>query len=174
MTLENPMTIITFNGSPLHTIGELPKVGTEAPDFILTKTDLSEISLKNCQGKKVLLNIFPSLDTSTCGNAMRQFNTLAEQFKNIMFLCISADLPFAQKRFCTAEHLQNVQPVSVFRHPKFGQDYGVTILDGPLAGLLSRAVLILDTRGIVIYTQQVQELSNEPDYSAMMDALGKS
>lgn len=165
------MTIVTLNGSPLHTVGNLPPIGTQAPDFTVTKTDLSEISLKNCQGKKILLNIFPSLDTPTCGNAMRHFNQLAEQFGHTLFLCVSADLPFAQKRFCANEHLQNVHPVSVFRHPQFGQDYGVTITDGSLAGLLSRAVVILDAHGKVLYTEQVKELSNEPDYSAMTDFL---
>jgi thiol peroxidase len=165
------MTVITLNGSPLHTMGALPEVGSKAPDFIVTKPDLSEISLKNCHGKKILLNIFPSLDTPTCANAMHQFNDIANRFQDTIFLCISADLPFAQKRFCKTEHLENVQPASVFRHAKFGEDYGVTIIDGPLAGLLSRAVVILDTQGNIIYTEQVKELSNEPNYSAMMNAL---
>lgn len=165
------MAIITLNGSALHTVGNLPNVGAQAPDFIVTKPDLSEISLKNCQGKKILLNIFPSLDTPTCASAMRQFNDIAAKFSQVMFLCISADLPFAQKRFCTTENLQNVYPASVFRHPKFGQDYGVTITDGPVAGLLSRAIVLLDTQSKVLYTEQVKELSNEPNYSAMLDAL---
>lgn len=165
------MAIITLNGSPLHTIGNLPAIGTQAPDFTLTKVDLSEISLKNCHGKKILLNIFPSLDTPTCASAMHQFNNLATRFNHILFLCVSADLPFAQKRFCSTEHLQNVQPVSVFRHPKFGQEYGVTITDGPLTGLLSRAVIVLDSQGKVTYTEQVKELSNEPNYQDMTNAL---
>jgi thioredoxin-dependent peroxiredoxin len=165
------MTMITLNGSPVHTIGTLPAVGTQAPDFTLTKTDLSEISLKNHPGKKVLLNIFPSLDTPTCASAMHQFNEIASQFKDMLILCISADLPFAQKRFCLTENLLNVEPVSVFRHPKFGETYGVTISDGALKGLLSRAVVIVDDHGKVIYSEQVKELSNEPNYSAMMDIL---
>lgn len=165
------MTLITLNGSPLHTIGTLPAVGTLAPDFTVTKTDLGEIKLKNYLGKKIILNLFPSLDTPTCANAMRQFNALADKFPDALILCVSVDLPFAQKRFCVAEHLNNVQCVSVFRHPSFGKDYGATIIDEPLNGLLSRAVIVLDERGKVIYTQQIKELSNEPDYSALMTAL---
>src|SRR3990167_7052468 len=125
------MTAITLNGSSMHTIGQLPPIGTKAPDFIVTKTDLSEIHLKHYLGKKIVLNIFPSLDTSTCASAMLRFNAIAKQYPNLLILCISADLPFAQKRFCAAEHLENVQPVSVFRHPAFGEIYGVTITDGP-------------------------------------------
>jgi thiol peroxidase len=159
------MVIVNFKGSPINTVGTLPKVGIKAPDFTLTKTDLSEIRLQNYLGKKMVLNIFPSLDTATCASAMRQFNALATKLPDILILCISADLPFAQKRFCSAEHLANVQPVSVFRHPEFGDNYGVTIIDGALAGLLSRAVIVIDEHGIVTYTQQVNEISEEPDYN---------
>src|SRR5437016_6147093 len=113
------MSIITLKGAPLHTLGTLPPVGSKAPDFTVTKTDLSEIKLRNYLGQKIVLNIFPSLDTPTCASAMMKFNEIAIQFQNVLFLCISADLPFAQKRFCTAEHLDNVQPVSVFRHTTF-------------------------------------------------------
>lgn len=165
------MSTITFQGSPVHTIGKLPAIGTQAPDFTVTKTDLSEIRLKNYLGKKIVLNIFPSLDTQTCASAMLRFNEIANNHNNVLILCISVDLPFAQKRFCNAEHLENVQPVSVFRHPSFGESYGVTITDGPLEGLLSRAVVILDEAGKVSYTQQVTELSNEPDYNAINAAL---
>lgn len=168
------MATITFQGSPIHTVGNLPAVGSQAPDFTVTKTDLSEIRLKNYLGKKIVLNIFPSLDTQTCASTMLRFNEIAGNFNNVLILCISVDLPFAQKRFCAAEHLDNVQPVSVFRHPAFGEDYGVTITDGPLAGLLSRAVVVLNETGNVIYTQQVSELSNEPDYSAINAALVKT
>lgn len=167
------MPIITLNGSPLHTVGALPSVGTEAPDFIFTKTDLGELHLKDHTGQKIVLNIFPSLDTPTCASAMRRFNEIAEKNPNHLFLCVSMDLPFAQKRFCAAEHLNNVIPVSVFRHPSFGADYGVTISDGALAGLLSRAVVIIDETGKVIHTQQVKELSSEPDYSAIHSILEK-
>lgn len=165
------MTIINLKGSPIHTIGALPAIGEKAPDFIVTKTDLEEINLKNYLGKKIILNIFPSLDTSTCASAMLRFNEIASQHPNILILCISADLPFAQKRFCAAEHLANIVPVSVFRHPKFGEHYGVTIVDGPLTGLLSRAVVVLDEKGIVTYTEQVKELTEEPNYSAVMAVL---
>ncbi|HEX4044114.1 MAG TPA: thiol peroxidase [Gammaproteobacteria bacterium] len=165
------MTNITFQGTPIHTVGRLPETGKHAPDFTLTKTDLSEIHLKKYAGKKIILNIFPSLDTSTCAAAMRHFNEIASQHPEILILCISADLPFAQKRFCSAEHLENVQPVSVFRHPEFGDHYGVTISDGPLAGLLSRAVLVLNEHGVIIYTQQVTEITEEPDYTAITKIL---
>lgn len=165
------MTEIMFQGEPLHTSGSLPTVGSQAPDFTVTKTDLGEIKLKNYLGKKIILNIFPSLDTETCATAMMRFNDIASEFKNLLILCISADLPFAQKRFCATEHVENVQPVSVFRHPQFGKDYGVVITDGPLAGLLSRAVVILDETGHVLYTQQVDELTQEPDYVAIMDVI---
>jgi thiol peroxidase len=165
------MSIITLNGSPLHTVGSLPPIGSMAPDFTVTKTDLGEINLKDYLGKKIVLNIFPSLDTPTCANTMRHFNEIAQQLPDVLFLCISLDLPFAQKRFCVAEHLDNVHCVSVFRHPAFGAEYGVTILDQPLVGLLSRAVLILDEKGKILYSEQVKELSNEPDYANILAKL---
>lgn len=165
------MTVISLNGAPMNTTGTLPAIGTQAPDFTVTKIDLGEIKLKNYLGKKIILNIFPSLDTPTCATAMLRFNEIAAQNKDILILCVSADLPFAQKRFCSAEHLNNVQPVSVFRHPNFGEKYGVTISDGPLNGLLSRAVIILDEHGKVTYTEQVKELTQEPNYSALMAAI---
>lgn len=167
------MADIKLKGSSIHTIGNLPPLGSQAPDFTVTKTDLSEIRLKNYRGKKIVLNIFPSLDTQTCASAMLKFNEIAKTLDNVLILCVSADLPFAQNRFCNEEHLQNVQPVSVFRHPAFGKDYGVTIIDGPLAGLLSRAIIILDEHGRVIYTQQVAELTEEPNYDAITQALNK-
>jgi thioredoxin-dependent peroxiredoxin len=162
------MTSITFTGNAVHIVGNLPKIGEYAPDFTVTKMDLSEIKLKNYLGKKIILNIFPSLDTQTCAQAMRRFNEIASQFPDILILCISADLPFAQKRFCSAEHLNNVQPVSIFRHPGFGRDYGQRITDGPLTGLLSRAVVIIDEKGQVQYTEQVEELTKEPDYEKIL------
>lgn len=165
------MSIITVNGSPLHTVGSLPAVGSTAPDFTVTKTDLGEVHLKSYLGRKIVLNIFPSLDTDTCANSMRHFNQMAAQMPDVLILCISHDLPFAQKRFCTAEHLANVQPVSVFRHRAFGNDYGVTITDEPLTGLLSRAVVVIDEKGKVIYTEQVKELSNEPNYDAVLEVV---
>lgn len=165
------MASITVQGKPLQTVGTLPAVGIEAPNFTITKTDLSETTLKDYVGKKVILSIFPSVDTGTCATAMRQFNEKATQLKNTVVLCISADLPFAQKRFCGAEGLTNVIAASVFRHPDFGKKYGVTISEGPLAGLLSRAVVILDEKGKVTYTEQVSELSAEPNYEAALNAL---
>lgn len=167
------MAVITFKGSPVHTVGSLPTTGSQAPDFTVTRTDLAEVKLKNYLGKKIVLNIFPSLDGQTCASAMLHFNAIAKEYKNILILCISADLPFAQKRFCNAEHLDNVQPASVFRHPQFGDDYGVMITDGPLAGLLSRAVIILDEEGKVVYTEQVGELTEEPNYAGITAALEK-
>jgi thiol peroxidase len=165
------MTTITLNGSPIHTIGTLPAVGAPAPDFMVTKTDMSEIRLSNYRGKKIILNIFPSMDTPTCATAMHKFNEIAAQNDKVLILCVSEDLPFAQQRFCTAEHLHNVQPVSVFRNPEFGEQYGVMIIDGPLTGVLSRAVVIIDETGKVIYTEQVKELSNEPNYAEMRAVL---
>lgn len=165
------MALITLNGSPVHTVGELPAIGTKAPEFSVTKTDLSEIHLKNYHGKKIILNIFPSLDTPTCASSMRKFNEAAEKLDNVLILCVSEDLPFAQKRFCAAEHIKNVMPVSVFRHPEFGNDYGVMIVDGPLMGVLSRAVVLIDENGMIQYTEQVKELSNEPNYDAVLKLI---
>ena len=165
------MATITFQGIPIHTIGSFPAIGTEAPNFTATKFDLTEFSLKDYLGKKIIINIFPSLDTPTCASAMLHFNAIAEQAPNTVILCISADLPFAQKRFCAAEKLANVVAGSVFRHPEFGKNYGVTIVDGPLVGLLSRAVVVLDENGKVIYTQQIDEITQEPDYNAAIELL---
>lgn len=165
------MALITLNGSPLHTIGSLPEIGKKAPDFTLTKMDLSDIQLKNYLGKKIILNIFPSLDTPTCATAMHKFNDIASQHEDVIVFCVSEDLPFAQSRFCAAQGFKNVLPVSAFRHPEFGKDYGVTIMDGPLAGLLSRAVVMLDKEGKVIYTEQVMEISHEPDYARVIALL---
>ena len=165
------MSTITLKGNKINTIGALPVVGSSAPDFTLTKTDLGEVHLKNLLGQPIVLNIFPSLDTSTCAEAMKRFNTLADKHKNILFLCISADLPFAQQRFCTAEHLENVICASTFRHTNFGKDYGVLMTDGPIAGLLSRASVIIDNKGKVVYTEQVPEIANEPDYLRIEKSL---
>lgn len=165
------MSTITLKGNPMQTCGDLPAVGTRAPEFTVTKTDLGEISLKNYAPRKIILNIFPSLDTPTCAMAMLKFNEIAAKRNDILILCISADLPFAQKRFCAAEHLNNVQPVSVFRHPQFGKDYGLTIIDGPLTGLLARAVVVIDENEMITYTELVKEIANEPDYDAVLAYL---
>jgi len=168
------MVEISLLGKPVNTIGSLPQIGSFAPDFTVTKTDLSEIHLKNYLGKIIVMNIFPSLDTETCATAMQHYNELAEKFPDVLILCISADLPFAQKRFCITQHLENVQPVSVFRHPSFGKDYGVTLIDGPLTGLLSRAVIIVNENGKIIYTQQVKEVAEGPNYEAITNVLEKT
>jgi thiol peroxidase len=173
-SMELKMTTITLKGTPTNTVGSLPKIGTQAPAFTFTKTDLSETALTDYLGKNIVLNIFPSVDTPTCSNSVRKFNSLANGLNNTTVLCVSADLPFAQKRFCGAENLDKVIPVSVFRHVEFGKNYGVTIIDGPLQGLLSRAIVILDEKGKVIYTQQVNEIAEEPDYDDAMDALNKA
>jgi thiol peroxidase len=165
------MANITLKGNPVHTVGTLPAKGTVAPDFKLVKTDLSETQLSDYAGKRIVLNIFPSIDTSTCAMSVRQFNAKARSMKNTVVLCVSMDLPFAHSRFCGAEGLKDVVSASVFRSPGFGKNYGVTITDGPLAGLLSRAVVILDENKKVIYTEQVPEITQEPDYAKALAGL---
>lgn len=167
------MSDVFFHGKLIKTIGSLPPIGAFAPDFTVTKTDLSEMHLKNYLGKIIVMNIFPSLDTETCATTMLHFNELSKKYPDVLTLCISVDLPFAQKRFCETQHLTNVQPVSVFRHPGFGKDYGITLISDPLIGLLARAVLILDTNGQIIYAQLVNELTAEPDYDAIEKTLDK-
>ncbi len=165
------MAKITLKGNPVNTIGNLPEVGTMAPAFTLVKDDLSIKSLSDYKGQKVVLNIFPSLDTGTCAASVRRFNAEASTLENTVVLCISKDLPFAQARFCGAEGLEDVHNLSDFRYEQFGKDYGVEIIDGPLAGLESRAVVVLDEEGTVVYTQQVPEIVDEPDYEAALAAL---
>lgn len=165
------MAHITLRGNPIETSGDLPAIGSKAPSFTLVRTDLTEVQLRDLAGRRVVLNIFPSLDTATCAMSVRTFNQQASGLHNTVVLCVSADLPFAMSRFCGAEGLQDVIPASVFRSPAFGRDYGALITTGPLAGLLSRAVVILDEEGKVIYTQQVAEIGDEPDYAAALAAL---
>ena len=165
------MAQVTLKGNPFHTSGELPKAGAAAPAFTLVKTDLSEVSGKDLAGQRVVLNIFPSLDTPTCAASVRAFNVRANEKPNTTILCISADLPFAQKRFCAAEGLDKVVPASTFRNADFGKAYGTTLVDGPLAGLHARAVVVLDERGKVIHTQLVPEIAQEPDYNAALAVL---
>ena len=165
------MAKITFKGSPISTIGELPKVGAQAPDFVLTKTDLTDISLKDVAGKKVVMNIFPSIDTPVCATSVRRFNAEIDKYNNAIILCISVDLPFAHARFCGAEGLNNVISVSELRNRDFGKHYGVRIVDGPLAGLLARSIVVLDGKGKVIYTQLVADIAEEPDYEKALNAL---
>lgn len=165
------MAQVTLKGALVKTSGELPAVGHGSPDFTLTKMDLSELSLSELKGKRVMLNIFPSLDTATCATSVRTFNQRANELPNTVILCISADLPFAQKRFCGAEGLEKVIPLSDFRNKQFGGDYGVIILDGALRGLLARAVVVLDEGGKVIYTELVPEIGNGPNYDAALQSL---
>ncbi|MDR1762540.1 MAG: thiol peroxidase [Dysgonamonadaceae bacterium] len=164
------MATIAFKGNEIHSVGALPKVGSQAPGFVLVAGDLSEKTLADFAGKKVVLNIFPSIDTGVCAASVRKFNQKASELKNAVVLCISNDLPFAQQRFCGAEGLTNVIPLSAFRSD-FGKTYGVTLLDSPLKGLLSRSVLVLDEKGKVLYSQQVEETTTEPDYEKALKAL---
>jgi thiol peroxidase len=165
------MAKITLKGTPIDTIGELPKVGAKAPGFTLTKRDLSETSLEDFAGKRIVLNIFPSIDTQVCATSVRRFNVEASKLENSVVLCVSADLPFAHERFCGAEGIDDVLSLSCFRSEAFGRDYGVKITSGPLTGLLSRAVVIIDKSGKVIYTEQVPEIVQEPNYAAALEAL---
>ena len=160
------MAQITLKGNPINTVGTLPAVGSDAPGFTLVKTDLSETSLSDYAGKTVVLNIYPSVDTGICAASTKHFNEDLNDMQNTVVLCVSADLPFAHGRFCEAEGLENVTNCSVFRNDSFGNDYGVTITDGPLAGLLSRAVVVINGEGKVTYTEQVPEIVQEPNYDA--------
>jgi thiol peroxidase len=165
------MAQITLQGNPIHTSGELPKTGSAAPNFTLARKDLSEVSLADYKGQRVVLNIFPSIDTPTCATSVRTFNAQASKAPNTVVLCISVDLPFAAGRFCAAEGLDNVVPASAFRSPEFGKSYGVTITDGPLRGLLARSVVVLDETGKVVHTELVPEIAHEPDYAAALAVL---
>jgi thiol peroxidase len=165
------MARITLKGNPVHTSGELPEIGEQAPPFTLARTDLGDCALEDFEGRRVVLNIFPSLDTATCATSVRTFNARAGEVPNTTILCISADLPFAQKRFCGAEGLDFVIPVSAFRSPEFGQAFGLTLVDGPLKGLLARAIVVLDANGTVVHTELVPEIAQEPDYEAALDIL---
>ena len=165
------MATVTLGGNPIHTNGELPKTGSKAPDFKLVKTDLSMATLADFAGSKVILNIFPSIDTGTCATSVRTFNAKASTLANTKVLCISRDLPFAQKRFCGAEGLENVINLSDFNTGNFGKDYGLEITDSVLAGLHSRVVIVLDENGIIKYAEQVPEIADEPNYEAALAAL---
>lgn len=167
------MSEVTLQGNPVHTVGSLPSVGMPAPSFKLVRSDFSEAALEDFYGKNILLNIFLSMDTSVCAASVRRFNKEASECPNTVVLCISADLPFAHKRFCEAEGIQDVMPLSVFRAPEFGRDYGVTLTSGPLTGLLSRAVVLIDKSGIVAYSEQVPEITREPDYDKTLLALSQ-
>jgi thiol peroxidase len=165
------MAEITFRGNPIHTVGELPAVGTPAPAFTLTGGTLGDVTLGDFAGKSLVINIFPSIDTGVCAASVRAFNQKAGGRDDVTVLNVSADLPFAQSRFCGAEGIEGVTNASVFRSD-FGQTYGVTMSEGPLAGLLARAVVIVDGDGVVSYTEQVPEIGQEPNYDAALAALG--
>jgi thiol peroxidase len=165
------MAQLTLRGTPVHTNGDLPKVGATAPDFKLTAADLSDVSLASYAGKRKVLNISPSLDTSVCQAAARKFNDAAGKLKDTVILLVTADLPFASKRFCTAEGLENVIPLSLMRDKKFAQDYGVLLVDGPMAGLCARSVVVLDASNKVLHVQLVPETVDEPDYAKALGAL---
>lgn len=165
------MATVFFKEIPCQTAGELPAVGTKAPGFTLTGADLSDIRLSDYAGKRVVLNIFPSIDTGVCAASVRRFNKEANEMPNTVVLCISMDLPFAAGRFCAAEGLNNVIPASAFRSPEFVKNYGVELIDGPLKGLLARAVVVIDGKGEVIYRQLVEQITDEPDYAAVISVL---
>ncbi len=165
------MATVTFKGDPVSTCGKIPEPGEDAPDSTLVKTDLSDLTFSDLKGQKVVLNIFPSVDTPTCAASVRRFNQAAASLDNTTVLCISVDLPFAHARFCGAEGLDDVVSLSAFRNAAFGDTYGVTITDGPLAGLFARAVVVVGEDGNVIYSQLVPEIAEEPDYDAALAAL---
>jgi thiol peroxidase len=167
------MAKITLKGNIIHTLGVLPKVGEKAKDFLLTGTDLSEKKLNDFKGK-IVLNIFPSLDTPTCATSVRKFNEKAAGLENTTVLCISRDLPFAHGRFCTSEGINNVINLSDFRNCQFGKDYQLEIIDGPLTGLHSRVVIVLDENKNIVYTEQVNDIVDEPDYNAAIEAVKKA
>ena len=165
------MATVTLKGNPVNTIGDLPSVGAHAPLFSLTKVDLSDLELASLQGKKVVLNIFPSVDTDTCAASVRHFNQQASSLENTVVLCISKDLPFAHKRFCGAEGLDQVISLSEFKSSNFSDHFGVTITDGPLQGLMARSVVVLDEEGKVLHTELVNEIVDEPNYDAALKVL---
>jgi|TARA_B110000014_G_C20085796_1_gene567859 thiol peroxidase len=165
------MATVTLKGNNINTSGNLPKIGSQAPDFKLVKTDLSIASLNDFKGKSIVLNIFPSIDTGTCAQSVRQFNKELNEIDDVTVLCISRDLPFAQARFCGAEGLDNVINLSDFKDNSFGKTYGLDFIDGPLEGLHSRAIVIINEKGIITYTEQVQEIVDEPNYKKAFEAL---
>ncbi len=165
------MATVTLKGNPVPTSGDLPKPGTPCPAFTLTRTDLSEVSSADFKGKRVVLNIFPSIDTPTCAASVRTFNKRASEKPNTVILCVSADLPFAQKRFCGAEGLEQVVPVSTFRNPDFLTTFGVRLEGSGLKGLAARSVVVVDEQGTVRHTELVPEIAQEPDYEAALAAL---
>ena len=165
------MATLKIGENVVHTAGELPSVGTPAPDFSLTKTDLSEVSLKDFKGKSVVLNIFPSVDTSTCATSVREFNKRAAGIANAVVICVSKDLPFAFRRFCAAEGIKNVVPLSDFKDKGFTKAYGVLMTDGRMSGLHARAIVVIGTDGIVKHTELVPVIGQEPNYEEALKAI---
>lgn len=165
------MAQTALKGNPVKTSGELPKNGSKAPAFSLVKSDLSSLSLSDLKGKKLILNIFPSLDTSVCATSVRKFNKMAAGMKNVQVLAISKDLPFAHGRFCSTEGIENVVTLSGFRDENFGKAYGILMVDGPLSGLYARSVVAVDESGNVLYSQLVPEITTEPDYDSALKAI---
>ena len=165
------MSTVTLGGNPVHTNATLPAVGSAAPQFQLVGNDLSDVSLQDFKGQRVILNIFPSIDTATCATSVRTFNKMANDLENTKVLCISRDLPFAQKRFSGSEGLENVVNLSDFRDGSFGNDYGLTLTDSALKGLHARAIVVVDENGVVSHTELVSEIANEPNYEAALKAL---
>jgi len=164
------MAAITLKGNPINTSGNLPAVGADAPDFCLTKSDLSDVSLADFAGKTKILNIVPSLDTPVCQTSTRTFNEKAAALENTVVLTVARDLPFAMKRFCEAEGIQDVVPLAEMRNREFGSAYGMEIVDGPLAGVLGRAIVVIDGGGTVVHAELVPEIAQEPDYDAALAA----
>jgi thiol peroxidase len=165
------MAKVKLRGNPVNTVGSLPAVGETAPGFTVVDKDLKEVHLQDYAGQKVVLNIFPSVDTPTCAMSVRRFNAEIAKRDNAVAVCVSMDLPFAHARFCGAEGIANVVSASAFRRPEFGDHYGVRMTDGPLAGLFARAVVVVDENGRVVYHQLVPEIAEEPDYDAALRAL---
>lgn len=165
------MATVSLKGNPINTKGSLPKVGSQAPNFKLAKDDLSDVTLDNYKGSRVIMNIFHSLDTGTCAQSVRQFNEEANELENVKILCISKDLPFAMARFCGAEGIKNVETLSDFRDGNFGNNYNLTYIDGPIKGLLARSIIVLDEKGKILYTEQVHDVVEEPNYKAALEAL---
>lgn len=165
------METVFFNGTPCHTYGNIPAVGSKAPAFNLVSKDLTDVNLSDFEGKRVVLNVFPSLDTPVCAASVRRFNQEAANMKDVAVVCVSMDLPFAEGRFCSANGIENVTVTSAFRSPTFAQNYGLQIVDGPLAGLLARAVIVIDENHNVIYSDLVEEITKEPDYEGALSVL---
>ena len=165
------MTEITLQGNKINTNGEIPKVGSQAPEFILVDSDLNDVSLSNFEGKNIILNVIPSLDTPVCQKSTKIFNEKTSVLSDVVVLAVSADLTFAMKRFCTAESIDSVKPMSMMRSRNFAKDYGVLIIDGPLSGITARAVIVIDKEKKIIHSELVQEIANEPDYDTALNSL---